>query len=358
MKSTPQSRQSDRASIARILNIATPSVKESRLSPTAIPVGDPSISPKDGSHISSSLLNSLPKQVALASYDILHTPAQMQQTPNQAHFTARHPTYMPQYYDYAENAHNNGMVPAHSLTLPGPTIPILHHSLSRPTLSLLSPLLSPAQQKVRSPLDFPPSQNQGVPIHHDHQRLSLPDGFPMQQVPQLRDNSFCFVSNRFAPPPTHQLTSHIPQAVFNYGHPVMAVQPNSYFYTEGGIDNQHSPSSEYFAQKFAARAHISPSNLILRNRRFRRRYHQIYRKYKCLSPGCSKSYGSLNHLNTHIVTKNHGHRMSKAECQDLAEKNDNHYPNRHSRSTSDSACLSPDGSESASSTDDDNKKEE
>ena len=48
-------------------------------------------------------------------------------------------------------------------------------------------------------------------------------------------------------------------------------------------------------------------------RRFRRRYNQIVRKYSCTYAGCNKSYGSLNHLNTHIVTKKHGHRKSKAD---------------------------------------------
>lgn len=52
-----------------------------------------------------------------------------------------------------------------------------------------------------------------------------------------------------------------------------------------------------------------------RGRRFRRRYNQILRKYNCSYPGCSKSYGSLNHLNTHIVTKKHGQRKSKADFQ-------------------------------------------
>lgn len=52
-----------------------------------------------------------------------------------------------------------------------------------------------------------------------------------------------------------------------------------------------------------------------RGRRFRRRYNQIVRKYPCSFPGCIKSYGSLNHLNTHIVTKKHGHRKSKVDFQ-------------------------------------------
>lgn len=67
-----------------------------------------------------------------------------------------------------------------------------------------------------------------------------------------------------------------------------------------------------------------------RGRRFRRRYNQILRKYNCSYPGCSKSYGSLNHLNTHIVTKKHGQRKSKADFQ-VNEDSHQHliYLHRH-----------------------------
>lgn len=54
-----------------------------------------------------------------------------------------------------------------------------------------------------------------------------------------------------------------------------------------------------------------------KHRRFRRRYYQIVRKYKCTYPGCTKRYGLLNHLNTHIVTKKHGLRKSKADFKDV-----------------------------------------
>lgn len=56
-----------------------------------------------------------------------------------------------------------------------------------------------------------------------------------------------------------------------------------------------------------------------KHRRFRRRYYQIFRKYNCLFPGCTKSYGSLNHLNTHIVTKKHGLRKSKQDFKDAED---------------------------------------
>lgn len=64
-------------------------------------------------------------------------------------------------------------------------------------------------------------------------------------------------------------------------------------------------------------------------RRFRRRYNQIVRKYSCASPGCTKSYGSLNHLNTHIVTKKHGYRKSKADFQPHNYLEENSTPSQY-----------------------------
>lgn len=90
------------------------------------------------------------------------------------------------------------------------------------------------------------------------------------------------------PPPLQSIMQqrpHTPQEMGQYGHP----QPGT------GQIQTRGPGE------------------VQRTRRFRRRYYQIYRKYSCLFPGCLKSYGSLNHLNTHIVTKKHGARKSKAD---------------------------------------------
>lgn len=65
--------------------------------------------------------------------------------------------------------------------------------------------------------------------------------------------------------------------------------------------------------------HVPPEK---KSRRFRRRYNQIVRKYPCSFPGCLKSYGSLNHLNTHIVTKKHGPRKSKLDFQNGGHNKD------------------------------------
>ena len=59
----------------------------------------------------------------------------------------------------------------------------------------------------------------------------------------------------------------------------------------------------------------SNKEIVKPRRRVRRRYNQILRKFSCTFPQCNKSYGSLNHLNAHIVTKKHGKRKSRADFQ-------------------------------------------
>ncbi|KAJ9063296.1 hypothetical protein DSO57_1001734 [Entomophthora muscae] len=43
-------------------------------------------------------------------------------------------------------------------------------------------------------------------------------------------------------------------------------------------------------------------------KRPRRKYHEVRRIYACEHPGCEKAYGALNHLNSHILSQNHGRR--------------------------------------------------
>ncbi|KAJ9063131.1 hypothetical protein DSO57_1003278 [Entomophthora muscae] len=40
--------------------------------------------------------------------------------------------------------------------------------------------------------------------------------------------------------------------------------------------------------------------------RSRRKFFEVYRIYSCGYMGCKKSYGTLNHLNTHVRVKRHG----------------------------------------------------
>jgi hypothetical protein len=43
-----------------------------------------------------------------------------------------------------------------------------------------------------------------------------------------------------------------------------------------------------------------------------RRYDEIERLYHCSWEGCTKSYGTLNHLNAHVVMQRHGARRTPA----------------------------------------------
>ncbi|KAJ1984116.1 hypothetical protein H4R34_000869 [Dimargaris verticillata] len=52
-------------------------------------------------------------------------------------------------------------------------------------------------------------------------------------------------------------------------------------------------------------------------KRRRRKYDEIERYYTCCHPGCTKSYGTLNHLNSHIHMQGHGRKRSPAEFKDL-----------------------------------------
>jgi hypothetical protein len=51
-----------------------------------------------------------------------------------------------------------------------------------------------------------------------------------------------------------------------------------------------------------------PGNAV--RKRPRRRYDEIERLYHCSWTGCTKSYGTLNHLNAHIVMERHGSKRT------------------------------------------------
>ncbi|KAN0061699.1 hypothetical protein ACQY0O_005691 [Thecaphora frezii] len=52
-------------------------------------------------------------------------------------------------------------------------------------------------------------------------------------------------------------------------------------------------------------------------KRPRRRYDEIERLYPCKWPGCTKSYGTLNHLNAHVAMQKHGPKRSPTEFKDM-----------------------------------------
>ncbi|CAK9439007.1 uncharacterized protein LODBEIA_P32310 [Lodderomyces beijingensis] len=167
--------------------------------------------------------------------------------------------------------------------------------------------LSQPQQQQQQTYDFPSSSQNSM--YFSYQQPSY-DAFQQRQTLSQPLNAYA---------PMSQYNS----AQYQSGAAAAAAAaatPNS------GIRYQYS-SSNAATTSTNSTSTVPPSELdhgvgvgvgvgdAKRGRRFRRRYNQIVRKYPCSYPGCSKSYGSLNHLNTHIVTKKHGHRKSKADFQ-------------------------------------------
>ncbi|SNX84450.1 related to putative C2H2 transcriptional regulator [Melanopsichium pennsylvanicum] len=70
----------------------------------------------------------------------------------------------------------------------------------------------------------------------------------------------------------------------------------------------HSHGSHYIGGGFNASAN---------KKRPRRRYDEIERLYPCSWPGCTKSYGTLNHLNAHVAMQKHGPKRSPSEFKDM-----------------------------------------
>ncbi|KIY53358.1 hypothetical protein FISHEDRAFT_14728, partial [Fistulina hepatica ATCC 64428] len=58
-----------------------------------------------------------------------------------------------------------------------------------------------------------------------------------------------------------------------------------------------------------------PGNTV--KKRPRRRYDEIERLYQCNWNGCTKAYGTLNHLNAHVTMQKHGPKRSPNEFKEL-----------------------------------------
>ncbi|ORZ14212.1 hypothetical protein BCR42DRAFT_329986 [Absidia repens] len=55
-------------------------------------------------------------------------------------------------------------------------------------------------------------------------------------------------------------------------------------------------------------------------KRPRRRYDEIERLYHCTFSGCKKSYGTLNHLNSHVLMQNHGPKRHPSEFKEMRKE--------------------------------------
>ncbi|EJD07300.1 uncharacterized protein FOMMEDRAFT_69606, partial [Fomitiporia mediterranea MF3/22] len=61
-----------------------------------------------------------------------------------------------------------------------------------------------------------------------------------------------------------------------------------------------------------------PGNTV--RKRPRRRYDEIERLYSCNFPGCTKAYGTLNHLNAHVNMQKHGPKRHPNEFKEMRKQ--------------------------------------
>ena len=92
--------------------------------------------------------------------------------------------------------------------------------------------------------------------------------------------------------------------VFSY----MAGDDGAVLSSSGMGASQHNYGGHYYGGGYNAGAS---------KKRPRRRYDEIERLYPCSWPGCTKSYGTLNHLNAHVAMQKHGPKRSPSEFKDM-----------------------------------------
>lgn len=143
----------------------------------------------------------------------------------------------------------------------------------------------------------------GSPWKEDHQ-LSLHPYEPVELEEPLSPLNPTFSGGESSPPigmsgvmfgPLHEDYGPSPPGT---GTSTSSTAPDTYqqAYTSGG------PSSASNSKQYSF---VSlPGNEV--TKRPRRRYDEIERLYQCSWPNCTKSYGTLNHLNAHITMQKHG----------------------------------------------------
>ncbi|PSK37559.1 hypothetical protein C7M61_003263 [Candidozyma pseudohaemuli] len=187
---------------------------------------------------------------------------------------------------------------------PKALIPLI---LNKPSLPPVLPLPS-LHHQPNQPHDRLPGPHTLQPMHPQYHYVlphQVPRGALMPEVPVPQEFAYYQApqpQGYMVPAPVVPMLAPVPYPVY----PVMNNQS-----TQHSQHHQHphtNPPTQH--------PHTNPPPP-QKHRRFRRRYYQIVRKYKCTYPGCTKRYGLLNHLNTHIVTKKHGLRKSKADFKDV-----------------------------------------
>ncbi|KAI7940368.1 hypothetical protein MJO28_014020 [Puccinia striiformis f. sp. tritici] len=119
--------------------------------------------------------------------------------------------------------------------------------------------------------------------------------------------------------PNSAYSSIHPQA-HHYGPrpPMFSTTHSSQIYATGSGQYSHGPGSlESHGQERLYNFNILPG---APRKRARRRFDEVERLYDCNYPGCTKAYGTLNHLNAHIAMQKHGAKRLPQEFKEIRKE--------------------------------------
>ncbi|GAN08943.1 conserved hypothetical protein [Mucor ambiguus] len=128
----------------------------------------------------------------------------------------------------------------------------------------------------------------------------------------------------------HGQLYHLPSPPTSVIDGVLIADPNNHQHViNGGITNN---SQKVFS--------FVPLPGLNQKKRPRRKFHEVERLYQCNFQDCTKSYGTLNHLNAHVSMQRHGPKRQPSEFKELRkmwrkQKRDNKQ-RTNSRSTTQS----------------------
>jgi hypothetical protein len=192
---------------------------------------------------------------------------------------------------------------------PTPDSAIDHRRMSEPAL------LSGSHPSAYRPLDSrynnyastsgysPPSLHYPVssrPTYAVHSRTDSNASSTDYRSQQAHDDAFSDPSNNSPRPSTGSAGAADSNVQVHSPH--SSVSPDISTQTLSKDQGPSSPSNPNKTYAFVS----LPGTTI--RKRPRRRYDEIERLYHCSWPDCTKAYGTLNHLNAHVVMQKHGPR--------------------------------------------------
>lgn len=118
-------------------------------------------------------------------------------------------------------------------------------------------------------------------------------------------------------------TSNNSRALRHHQHPQQPIS-NSGYYSASHSDQNSGPSNGSGGMNSATGSPttafsfvpLPASTTANTHKRPRRKFEEIERIYHCNYPGCTKAYGTLNHLNAHVTMQKHGERRTPDEFKE------------------------------------------